>query len=59
MNAWAVIIEKHVIPLDDEREHITDTSCWCDPSQDIDGDEYLFVHHSLDGREQWEGATVQ
>jgi hypothetical protein len=54
---WAVIIEKHVVPLDDAREHITDVACWCHPSQDS-GDEHLYVHHSADGREAREHLSV-
>lgn len=58
MSGWAVIIEKHVVPLDDLREHITDVSCWCDPSQDINGDEYLYVHHAADQREKREHLSL-
>ena len=59
MAGWALIMEKHVLPLDDLREHITDANCWCDPTQDIDGDESLYVHHSADGREKYEGVPIQ
>lgn len=53
MSGWGVIIEKHVVPLCDERYHITDTTCWCAPTQD-DDDQHLYVHHSADGREAYE-----
>lgn len=53
---WALIIEKHVIPLGDMREHITDTSCWCDPTQD-DEQEHLYIHHAADRRE-WSTLTL-
>ncbi len=57
MPGWGCIIEKHVVPLEDERAHITDVSCWCRPTQD-DEDEHLYVHHSLDGREAYEKPAV-
>lgn len=42
----------HVIPTNDLREHEASPSCWCKPTPDEDHD--VFVHHSLDGREQFE-----
>lgn len=48
--AWAVICERHVVPLDDLREHITDVSCWCRPLED----EGVVVHNSMDRREFYE-----
>lgn len=51
MSGWLVIIEKHVVPKDDSEGHITDVSCWCEPTRDSE-DEHLWVHHSADGREQ-------
>lgn len=47
----------HIVPLGDLREHIAEEACWCHPTLD-DGWEYgqekIFVHHSMDGREQFE-----
>lgn len=41
----------HVVPDDDLRPHSLDTGgCWCRPTED-DG---VVVHHSLDGREDYE-----
>ena len=57
MKEWAVIVEKHIVPLDDEQEHITDVSCWCGPTQDRD-DKHMYVHHSADGREKREHLRV-
>jgi hypothetical protein len=44
----------HVIPLNDIREHWALPECWCKPTLD---DEYagtVYVHHSADGREDFE-----
>jgi hypothetical protein len=40
----------HIIPVHDLRDHIESADCWCRPELDED----LFVHHSMDGREQYE-----
>jgi hypothetical protein len=42
----------HVVPIDDLREHSTDSDkpCWCKP--EIEG--RLIIHNSMDGREQFE-----
>lgn len=42
----------HVVPVDDLREHSTDSAvmCWCRPVED-DG---VIVHNSMDGREKFE-----
>ena len=48
----------HVYPLDDLREHVTDTAegtCWCNPTEDED----LLIHHSMDGREAFETGERQ
>jgi len=42
----------HVLPLDDLRPHIEDEGCWCNPTEDDD----VWVHHSLDRREDYEGS---
>lgn len=57
MKGWEVIVEKHVVPQDDLREHITDVSCFCFPTQDS-ADPYLYVHHAADGREKREHLRV-
>lgn len=42
-----------VIPLNDLRDHVCGSQCWCNPVED---DEVvgLFVHKSADGRELFE-----
>ena len=45
----------HIIPLDDLREHEASVSCWCRPSSD-DDEPSVFVHHAMDGREQFESG---
>ena len=56
-SGWAVISEKHVVPVDDIRDHITDVTCWCQPSEDRDH-RHLWVHQSADGRERREHLRV-
>lgn len=49
---WAYVLtrtEAHVYPMNDLRRHSI-RDCWCLPVDD-DG---VIVHHSLDGREQYE-----
>lgn len=44
----------HVIPLNDQIDHICTSKCWCSPSK-TDNNQ-LIIHNSLDGREsveQW------
>jgi hypothetical protein len=52
----------HIVPLNDFREHDVDMHCWCNPTLD-DGAEYdvekVYIHHSLDGREQFEEGKRQ
>jgi hypothetical protein len=43
----------HVVPVDDLREHDIRNTCWCNPTQD-EQEPLLWVHHSMDGREQFE-----
>lgn len=45
----------HIIPLGDFREHEVSDSCWCRPTSDED-EPGLFVHHAMDGREQFESG---
>lgn len=49
----------HVRPIDDLVEHELSSECVCIPSPELvdtnHGDEWLYVHHSLDGRESKEG----
>ena len=44
----------HTYPLNDLREHETDKGafCWCRPEYDEEYD--LYVHRSMDGREEYE-----
>lgn len=43
----------HVVPVNDLREHEPSMHCWCIPTEDDETDG-LFIHHSMDGREQFE-----
>jgi len=56
--------ELHVIPLNDLVEHDTahEDGCICGPRVEPVAREdgsmgWLYVHHSLDGRERFEGAS--
>ena len=55
MNAPLTPVEelRHIVPIDDLREHICDPSCWCNPTQDEE-EPRLWVHHSMDLREEFE-----
>jgi len=47
------------MPLNDLREHEVDMHCWCHPTLDEGweyGQEKIFVHHSMDGREAFENG---
>lgn len=46
----------HVVPVADIVEHMTTEDCLCGPTPELvrtdqGGDGWLYVHHSLDGRE--------
>ena len=43
----------HVVPLNDLKDHVASVDCWCNPTED---DEWpgVFVHHSMDRREEYE-----
>ena len=49
------ILEFHLIPLDDLKDHEPDFkgACWCRPIQNEEG---LWVHNSVDRREDYEDA---
>lgn len=53
----------HAVPLNDALVHTFDPGCACGPREDHvptpDGIGRLFVHHSLDGREQHEAAPEE
>lgn len=42
----------HIVPVNDLREHKLTPECWCRPTPDEEHD--VWVHHSLDGREDFE-----
>lgn len=58
---WAAIFMPngiHVLPVEDSIVHMAD-DCVCGPRMDLidqvaDGDVWMHVHHSLDGRERYE-----
>lgn len=43
----------HVLPIDDTRDHVESSSCWCRPfvSREQETEEVVVVHNSADGRE--------
>lgn len=41
----------HVVPIDDLRDHLPSSDCWCYPTEDEAG---VLVHHAMDGREAFE-----
>lgn len=50
----------HVIPLDDEVDHVCIEGCVCGPSVEPEHENVrpIVTHHSLDGRERAEGAPL-
>jgi hypothetical protein len=45
------MILKHVLPLNDLRDHEAVRDCWCEPTPEVDRPDVI-VHHSADHREQ-------
>ena len=41
----------NIIPLNDLKEHIEDSTCNCRPSLIVENGEMIIVHNSFDGRE--------
>ena len=41
----------HIIPENDLRPHVMESTCECQPSVIDENGEMIFVHHSFDGRE--------
>ena len=50
---FVVPFERHVVPLNDLREHESSRSCWCRPRQDEECG-HVWIHDSMDGREFYE-----
>jgi hypothetical protein len=48
-------IQTHVTPIDDLRPHDFDSECWCKPTDD----EGIWVHHSMDRREEYEEGRLK
>lgn len=44
----------HVVPLNDLREHDSHGDCWCNPTCNDEGIYPLWIHNSMDGREDFE-----
>ena len=44
----------HVLPVNDIKEHVEDTTCECEPT--IDFKNGIIVHNAFDGREHLERA---
>lgn len=47
-NSW------HIVPKDDIREHDISSLCWCNPIMKDDEHDPIWLHNSLDGRENYE-----
>lgn len=67
MDAWEALNASmlHIVPTDDLIEHDTfgEQDCVCGPDLDLvetaNGDRWLVVHHSLDGRELGGQGTTE
>lgn len=42
----------HTVPIQDTHNHLASKECWCQP--EVEEEFKLIVHHSADGREQFE-----
>lgn len=54
-------VDHHVVPVNDLREHVTNSSCWCQPVEDGDCDHLpyrVWIHNSLDRREEYEQGRL-
>lgn len=60
-NRWMAVeyqsLQYHVIPADDLREHEPSGQCWCNPSEEDECGATVYVHNSLDGREDYESGV--
>jgi hypothetical protein len=55
-DGWDVIEnikDIHIFPAEDIIEHVLLEDCVCGPSAELHG-RWLYIHHSLDGRERFE-----
>jgi hypothetical protein len=41
----------HVLPVNDLREHVEGTLCWCRPRVEEEDGGTVVIHNSMDGRE--------
>jgi len=41
----------HIIPIDDLKEHITESTCECRPEVIRQNESLICIHNSFDGRE--------
>ncbi len=45
----------HVLPINDLKEHVEETTCWCEPTVEVRRSRtrraQLVIHNSMDGRE--------
>lgn len=48
----------HILPINDEREHEEETTCWCNPKLITDEPEVIVVHNAADCRELIEEAET-
>jgi hypothetical protein len=53
------VLQVHVLPLRDMREHVEHPLCWCGPWVECVGRGLLVTHNSMDGRELVERHGVQ
>ncbi len=47
----------HVYPINDLKEHTLESTCECGPSVIREGEEFICIHNSYDGREGLELAN--
>jgi hypothetical protein len=62
LDGWAVMVSrfsrfKHVVPMNDYREHDMVRECWCNPEVDDEAD--CITHRALDRRDHYEHLPLQ
>lgn len=48
------VLGTYVLPVEDLRPHEEGAECWCGPTKDPDFN--LWLHHSMDRREEYENG---
>jgi hypothetical protein len=53
------VVQMHLTPEHDLKEHTIERRCWCRPELDAESQVPFWIHNSLDRRERFEGLPRQ